>query len=214
MSAAKEGEQQVVVWTSQLGQDAWVAQHIHKHKRGGYFVDIGAHDGKSLSNTYAFEKYYGWTGICVEPMPDKFPLLKAARPNSICLDVCAYNTDDGTVDFLLADPNKEDGMYSGVQSDLTHQGVHGKIQKTKTLTLTTILDRSGAPKFIDFLSLDTEGSELKILQALDWNKYSFGAITVEHNYHQPARSNIGELLKSKGYVLATEMAWDDIYRPK
>ena len=54
-------------------------QHFFKDKKDGVFVDIGAHDGVLLSNTYFFEKHLGWKGICIEPIPEIFNQLKANR---------------------------------------------------------------------------------------------------------------------------------------
>src|SRR5208282_2318440 len=50
---------------SQLGQDKWVIENIFKHRRGGFFVDIGAYNGVDISNTYYMEQQLGWSGICV-----------------------------------------------------------------------------------------------------------------------------------------------------
>ena len=54
------------IWTSQLGQDRWAWENVVQKKQNGYYVDVGAHDGKSYSNTYIFEHYLGWTGLCIE----------------------------------------------------------------------------------------------------------------------------------------------------
>ena len=63
---------------SQLQQDLKVLKHLN-YKKNGYFVEIGAANGIELSNTYLLEKNYGWNGICVEPIPDKFKQLKQNR---------------------------------------------------------------------------------------------------------------------------------------
>jgi hypothetical protein len=70
--------------------------------------------------------------------------------------------------------------------------------------LTTILDDIQAPSFIEFLSLDTEGSEYEILKAHDFDKYKFGYICVEHNRIEKNRKAIRELLESKGYQFYRE----------
>ena len=75
-----------------------------------------------------------------------------------------------------------------------------------------MLIKCNAPRFIDYLSLDTEGSEYEILKALDFDKYTIGLIDVEHNFVEPRRSQIKELLISKGYVYLRENHADDMYR--
>jgi len=60
---------------SQAGQDLWVYGEVFNQKRNGYFLDVGAHDGVHLSNTYLLEKKYRWKGICVEGNPLTFTTL-------------------------------------------------------------------------------------------------------------------------------------------
>ena len=81
----------------------------------------------------------------------------------------------------------------------------------ETITLNDILDENEAPLFIDYLSLDTEGTELEILKSVDLNKYTFGLIDVEHNYLEPERTNIRDFLTSKGYSFKIDNMWDDQY---
>jgi len=65
---------------------------------------------------------------------------------------------------------------------------------------------------LHYLSLDTEGSELEILKSVDFQKYIFGLIDVEHNYVEPRRSQIKNLLTSNGYIYIRENRWDDCYK--
>jgi hypothetical protein len=81
----------------------------------------------------------------------------------------------------------------------------------ETITLNDILDENEAPLFIDYLSLDTEGTELEILKSVDLNKYTFGLIDVEHNYLEPERTNIRDFLISNGYSFKIDNMWDDQY---
>ena len=74
-----------------------------------------------------------------------------------------------------------------------------------------LLNKYDAPDVIDYLSIDTEGSELDILTAYDFSRI-FKVITVEHNYTDN-REKIHDLLSSKGYVRIMEnlSKWDDWY---
>jgi hypothetical protein len=83
-----------------------------------------------------------------------------------------------------------------------------------SISLLDILDNSNAPSFIEYLSLDTEGSEFEILKNFNFDKYIFGWIDVEHNYVNPRRSEINNLLISKGYIYKGENKWDDMYMHK
>ena len=78
---------------SQYDQDRYVNEQFFKNKKGGVFVEIGAYDGVLLSNTFFFKKYLGWTGICIEPIPDVFSRLKSNR-SAICVQGCICSGED------------------------------------------------------------------------------------------------------------------------
>jgi len=199
---------------SQLGQDLKVIQ-FYNHKRRGYYVEIGASDGIELSNTHLLEHCFNWKGICVEPIPNRYNDLVKNRPYAKCINHAVYDRSNMLVDFDIA--NNYD-LLSGITD---HLNIHKeKVYenrtwiKVNTITLLDLLDKSKAPKFIEYLSLDTEGSELAILEAFDFSKYTFGLIDVEHNYVEPERSRIRNLLERNGYVYIGENKWDDQYKHK
>jgi FkbM family methyltransferase len=196
---------------SQLKQDIEVIT-LYNKKTNGYFVEIGAYDGIDLSNTYLLETQYNWKGICVEPIPAHFEKLVKNRPSSICFQEAIYKKSGLTLNFDIADQNN---MLSGISNHIDKHKSVVDLQKTtiqvKTMTLLDLLDKANAPHFIEYLSLDTEGSELEILKPFDYNKYIFGVIHVEHNFIEPRRSQIKELLLSKGYKYVSENHWDDFY---
>lgn len=198
----------------QLKQDLLCLDYFDK-KRDGYFVDIGAGNGRDLSNTYLLEKEYGWKGICVEPLDAPFKLCQQCRPNSICRNIAIYDKE-GEVEFSYIEGSSgEDYMYSGITNDIKHHITKVENQSKKvlmnTILLTKLLDEANAPNVIDFLSIDTEGSESKILAALDHDKYKFRYITVEHNYLMGQRTEIARALTNNGYKFLHENQWDDIY---
>jgi FkbM family methyltransferase len=198
---------------SQLGQDLEVVKFYNK-KQNGFFIEIGASDGIKLSNTYLLETKYNWKGICCEPIPSNFEQLEKNRKNSICFKKAVYNQSGLTFDFDI--PNK-DNLFSGIATHLS-QPVKNLIYLKKTtiqvqtISLLDVLDKANAPSFIEYMSLDTEGSEFEILKNFDFKKYTFGLIDVEHNFIEPQRTAVKELLLSKGYVYKGENRWDDMFR--
>jgi FkbM family methyltransferase len=197
---------------SQLGQDLEVIK-FYKSKRNGYFIEIGASDGIELSNTYLLEKEYDWKGICVEPIPNRFVNLVQNRPNSKCCNKAVYNTSGLVLNFEIS--NSYD-LLSGLSNTLDrHKNFVGsnKIDiNVETITFNDLLEEYQAPKFIEYLSLDTEGSELEILKSCDFSKYTFGLIDVEHNYVEPRRTEIRNLLTSNGYIYVKHNSYDDCYK--
>ena len=197
---------------SQIGQDVEVVQFYNK-KKNGFFVEIGASDGINYSNTYLLETTYNWRGICAEPLPDKFEILKKNRPNSICTNKAVYNKSGLQVLFDIA--NNSD-LLSGITQNIDCHANAVNANKTQiqvsTISLNDLLEKSNAPWFIEYLSLDTEGSELEILKSFNFNKYIFGLIDVEHNFVEPRRTKIYELLKSNGYQYIRQNQFDDCYK--
>jgi hypothetical protein len=107
-------------------------------------------------------------------------------------------------------------LLSGITNNIDcHKNVVDK-KKTQitvqTISLTDLLDNYNAPTFIDYLSLDTEGSEYEILKTFDFNKYKFGLIDVEHNYVEPRRTEIRKLLIDNNYTYIRENKFDDCYK--
>jgi FkbM family methyltransferase len=199
---------------SQIGQDLEVLKR-YNNKRDGFFVEIGASDGIVFSNTYLLEKFFNWKGICVEPIPNRYESLCKNRPNSVCFDNAVYNVSNTQVIFDIA--NNFD-LLSGISQniDCHVQAVNANKSQiiVTTISLNDLLEKSNAPAFMEYLSLDTEGSELEILKSLDFQKYTFGLIDVEHNHVEPRRSQIKELLTSNGYEYIRENAFDDCYKHK
>jgi FkbM family methyltransferase len=194
---------------SQLGQDLWVLEKTN-FKRGGYFVEFGATDGVLLSNTYLLESEFGWSGLCAEPNPDLFEKLKQNRSCRASSD-CIAGESGSQVEFLLADE------YGGITTHLkdgNDERRKGYLAMGKTLALSTVsldefLRKHNAPRTIDYLSIDTEGSEYEILKHFPFEHWDVRLITVEHNF-TPIRQCIRELLTAKGYS-CREARWDDWY---
>lgn len=197
---------------SQLGQDLNVL-NFYANKKNGFYIEIGANDGITLSNTYLLATRYNWKGICVEPNPKNFNLLCKNRPYAACCSNAVYIESNKEVIFDIALSNH---LLSGISTHIDHlKGIvdNNKTQIiVKTITLNDLLEKYNAPLFIDYMSLDTEGSELEILKSVDLTKYIFGLIDIEHNFIEPRRSQIRELLESNGYIFVKENKWDDCYK--
>lgn len=195
---------------SQLGQDLWVLERSG-HKRGGFFVEFGATDGVALSNTFLLETAFGWSGICAEPNPLFFERLKVNRQCTVS-DTCIGASTGETVEFIMADVFGGMAKYGFDDKHADRRSAYkteGHVQTLVTQSLNDFLKHHDAPREIDFLSIDTEGSELAILDGLNFDRWRIRLIAVEHNY-TPMREEIYKLLSSKGYV-RTEAEWDDWY---
>lgn len=178
---------------SQAGQDYWVYGEVFNEQRDGYFLDVGAHDGRFLSNTYLLEKRYGWKGICIEGNPLTFPALLENR-TCTCVNRCV-DARPGIVTFAL------DGVMGGiVSSDCDNSNAGINVQQIEAATLEEILKNSDAPSIIDYMSIDIEGAEDRALLNFPWEKFSFKCITIE----RPSK-DLNKLLEEKEYVLVKKI---------
>jgi FkbM family methyltransferase len=202
---------------SQLRQDLFVVSEaenkIKNEKRRGYFVEFGATNGIHFSNTYLLETEFSWTGILAEPARFWEKQLKANRPNASIETLCVWKDSNSSLIFNETNAPEFSTINSFSDGDI-HGNIRlaGKRYEVQTISLNDLLIKHGAPKYIDYLSIDTEGSEFEILEAFNFNEFSFGIISVEHNY-TPQREKIFALLTGLGYKRKYEniSAFDDWY---
>ena len=178
---------------SQAGQDSWVINEAFFHKENGHFLEIGSADGLYINNTYILEKNYGWSGICIEANPSSFEQLKLNR-NCTCLNICV-DEKPGEVDFVF------DGVMGGIldkdtDNFLRKKDLSKKTKKISTITLFDVLQKYNSPKIIDYVSLDVEGAETRILKHFPFEEYTFLSITIE----RPS-DELQQILTDNGYIL-------------
>lgn len=196
------------MYYSQDKQDEILEKYIFKGYKNGFFVDVGAHNGKSINNTLYFEENNNWTGICIEPIAKIYDELKLNRPECININ-CAIDMKDGKSDFILNDGYSE--MISGLKTyyDSRHfdrldneikvYGGNTNTVEVETMKLSTIFDKYNVKK-VEYLSIDVEGAELSVIQSIDFDKVFIDVIGFENNYDDVSKT-IREYLENKGYIL-------------
>ena len=200
---------------SQVGQDRFLLENFFRGKRGGVFVDIGAYDGETLSNSLFFERTMGWTGLCVEPLPSAFAKLRASR-KAICENVCVADFE-GEAEFTEADdPGRNEKMLSGLTAQfdsrhhrfMKHLSVAQTSRKVQVTLLSKLLEKHGIFD-IDYCSIDTEGAEIAILTELDLNRFHIAVLTVEDNSQD---ERLPQLMAAKGYDVFTRLEQDIVFK--
>lgn len=181
-------------------------------KTGGFFVEFGATNGIDLSNTFLLESEFAWTGILAEPAKSWHDDLIKNRKCHVDFG-CVWTRSNETIKFVEADI-AENSTIQAFDAHSAHRQTRetGRTYDVATISLVDLLKKYDAPQVVDFLSIDTEGSELAILTQFDFDRYQFKAITCEHNF-RPDRQKICSLLQSKGYVrkFVGLSKWDDWY---
>lgn len=182
---------------AQLRQDLF-ALSVVGFDLPGYFVEFGAGDGEWLSNSWLLEKKFGWTGLLAEPA--KIWHRKLAANRKCRVDTrCVWHSSGETIEFDEADTAELSTISKYAGKDI-HNDIRNTTRRyaVETVSLADLLDQASAPRYIDYLSIDTEGSEFDILAGFDFDKYRFKVITCEHNYGKN-RIPMIELLEGKGY---------------
>lgn len=160
----------------------------------GTFLEIGANDGYSQSNTYHLERFKGWRGILVEPLPSLFVICRAHRRRSRCYNVACVS-DGGPPSIDLVDR----GLMSvalGLQArEEEARRVPSGLRRVTvpTRTLSWIIDDSGFTD-IDFMSIDVEGSELSVLGGLDLQRHVPRFLLVETEHPRAVDELLGGVL--------------------
>jgi len=204
----------------QYKQDKYL-DGLFKKKSNGFFVDIGAHDGLTFSNSYFFEKNRNWEGICVEPIPEVFAKLNEAR-NCIKINGCISNKS-GTEKFLRVKGEYVDTeMLSGLLEDyddrhleridkeIKEYGGSKEEIEVKCYDINEVLKDKNINK-VDFFTIDTEGNELKILKTIDFDGFDFDIFLVENNYET---EEMNDFMTSKGFKRIKKIGHDEVYRNK
>lgn len=198
-------------YASQAGQDL-VVDRIMNQKEGGTFVDVGAYDGVTGSNSMFFERWRNWTGVLVEPVAAQ--RLKAEKMRTQpCLEY-AVSDKKGTAEFITVtegftqmsglSKTYDDDLLKRVRSDPRHVET---IVKVPTRSLSAILVEADILN-PDFISLDIEGGELAALQKFPFDKHDVTVWSIENNTADPA---LPALMREKGYNLAEFCGPDEIY---
>lgn len=195
---------------SQIFQDAFVL-YVLGSKTNGYFCDFGATNGYDLSNSYALETSFGWKGICAEPARNWHQALKKNRPNTHVETDCVWTETGSTLTFSESRHKELSTLTDFADSD-SHARKRKNSQEydVTTISLNDMLKKHKAPKNFDYLSMDTEGSELAILKSFDLKKWQPKVLTIEHNYTEN-RIAILDLMTDAGYtrVLTDISCFDD-----
>lgn len=212
---------------SQSLQDLWVLYELGTQP--GYFIDFGAGNGRDSSNSYILHRAYGWKGLLIEPNTDYADNLAHHVSDGVkwYCGVAVSNENKPEVDFLVSSDPSISTLHYSVDAD-SHGSLRrrlpSELRKIETVTLLTLCNAfmPPEPEKIDYLSIDTEGSEFDILSeyfaapAHDIRRHLImlpSLITVEHNYNQTNRDKIYNLLSNNGYVRRFEdySAHDDFY---
>ena len=197
---------------SQFGEDTIVRDLLSEMSIGNMsYLDIGANNPKFISNTYLFYRH-GFTGVLVEPNAYLCKKLTAIRPRDRVLNVGIGIDDEVTMADLYLYDDYADGLSTFVFEDTklwSEVGLGGKTYEYKEVVKTPLMNINYVIEHYftecpDFVSIDVEGWDLKILESFDFDRYNPAVFCVETLMYSADGSmyrndEIGSLLESKGY---------------
>ena len=196
----------------------YVLDNIIGRKNNLFFVDVGANDGLTVSNTAYMELDLNWKGICIEPHPEAYIRLDN---NRYCKKYnCCVSTKEENIDFIAVKGYGE--MLSGIKdststshinritSEIEKHGGSMEIIKIKSKSLASILEENSITH-IHYLSIDVEGSELDVLQSINFDIVKIDVISAENSDNNII---VKQFLENKGYILSNNICGDDIFVKK
>ena len=207
--------------------DSIIASAFPKDGYKGACIDIGAGDGKLGSNTLYFERN-GWDCLCVEPNPIYTDYLNACREKVIVAAITS-NSEVGTMPLKVikvnttgvhdGDPPHQYGALTSLQTDeklyqrFKQQGLILEEYEvpTRVMTLTECIEENNFPTKIDFISIDTEGTELDVIKSIDFNKIQVSMFVIENNFKT---TEMEDYLSPLGYVKYLTHEENDFYIQK
>jgi len=183
---------------SQMGQDTMLLP-VLQQLGSGFFVESGAFDGETGSNTLYYELKLGWRGLLVEPSPDTFSKLLGKHRRAHAYQGCLSTSDHAeTFQFSVETEGPETRVFS-----VPTEGRAGMIDgdghyAVEAQPLHALMEQAGESS-VDFWSLDVEGSESHVLQSTDFSKVEVGVLLIEMNKSEENNRGIYEVMKKEGF---------------
>lgn len=196
-----------IQYYSQVYQDYFLDQYIFHGKENGVFLDVGGNDPIQINNTYFFEHNRNWSGLAFEPMPKMSQRWKEVRKVE-CIPV-ALGSQNGEMEFC----EYEDDSMSGAAVEVDYNGKVANKYKVKVVTLESILKRYKI-SHVDFMTIDVEGSELGVLNGINFDEVSIDYIVIENNKGKKKERMIHKFLVNHNYRLKAKLWIDEIWEKK
>lgn len=190
-----------MTYHGQLEQDRYFVDFIVRGRRGGRFLDVGAHDGVAMSNTLALERDFGWSGVCVEADPEMAEACRIARPASRVVSAAAWDRVEQLVLSRPLDGDRKLARVSGMDVNRDYFATQFTVTFDIQVEARPLRYIIAGESWFDFCSIDVEGAEIQALDGIDWNATRFGFLVIEHGNRPGMLERICGYMAARGYSL-------------
>jgi FkbM family methyltransferase len=189
---------------SSAGEDMILRHLVGSDKRDGFYVDVGAFDPVRASNTCFFH-LNGWRGINIDARPGSMRAFDRLRPADVNLEV-GIAAERGELTYYIVDEGSSMNSFS--LDFLKSIGMAGEVKRTVSvpvLPLAEVLERHlPAGQKIDFMTVDVEGYDYRVLSSNDWRRFRPGIVVVEDECVEGAGSEVTRLMEGCGYRVCAQ----------
>jgi FkbM family methyltransferase len=173
----------------------------------GFFVEVGANEPKTGSQTWHLEER-GWRGALVEPLAELAERLRRARPRSQVFEAaCSSPEKRGEALLHVGEWDGHSSLEPRVDTPST---VYSRRVRVKVMTLDEVLEEAHAER-VDFVSIDTEGTELDVLKGFGLERWRPALLLIEDKVHSLDKHRH---LKRHGYRLVKRTGFNNWYVPR
>jgi FkbM family methyltransferase len=176
---------------------------VFKEQSTGFYIDVGAWDDVTDSVTkHFYEK--GWHGINVEPVPIYFAKYKKSRKRDISLNIALLDKPGNSTLYAISDTGLST-FDTNCADDHRAKGLEINECTVEILTLEAICDEYAKDTQIDFLKVDTEGTELLVLQGGNWTRFRPRVLVIEATLPLSQIASYDEweaFILEQGYIFA------------
>ena len=192
-------------WYGQFKQDIAVSSLLN-NKRDGYFIDLASNHPTFLSSTYALERKFNWTGLCIEPNTMHWWGLSQQRKCQLVGAVIGQKSMD-IVKFRVKNVDGVGGHGGIIQKGTMNEGApDSESESFVTVSAIDVFRRMNVPHHIDYLSLDVEGAEEFIMRAFPMEHFHISLLSVEN-----CAPSLGEYLVSNGFRMVARLGVDALW---
>lgn len=199
------------MYYSQQGEDKFIFEN-YLNNQNGFFIELGAMDGVTYSNTLFFEKSLNWNGILIEPTQQYHQLIKN-RPKCYNYNY-AISDKSGIVEFV------GNHALGGIKTAMPEQHYYGwGLDKQSTYSVESIplhvllkdLKNKQSLERVDFFSIDVEGGELEVLKTYDWSIPTYLILIELSNYDRERDDGCRKILKENNFTMRKEIGNNEIW---